>query len=92
MDIINTEKKEMIPMTDYEKWEYEIQNYCHICKKKFCYDKDNKSEYEVYRKVRDHCHYTGKFRSAAHNICNLRYREQRKIPVVLHNGSNYDII
>ena len=24
-------------------------------------------------KVRDHCHYTGKYRGAAHNICNLRY-------------------
>ena len=26
----------------------------------------------------------------AHSICNLRYRTQREIPVVLHNGSNYD--
>ena len=25
------------------------------------------------KKVRDHCHYTGKYRGAAHNICNLRY-------------------
>ena len=24
------------------------------------------------QKVRDHCHYTGKYRGAAHNICNLR--------------------
>ena len=56
MDITNTEEKEMTPMADYEKWKYEMQNCCHICKKKFCYDKDNKSEYEVYRKVRDHYH------------------------------------
>ena len=25
------------------------------------------------RKVRDHCHYTGEYTSAAHSICNLRY-------------------
>ena len=24
--------------------------------------------------VRDHCHYTGKYSGAAHNICNLRYK------------------
>ena len=23
-------------------------------------------------KVRDHCHYEGKYRGAAHNMCNLR--------------------
>ena len=60
------------------------------CKRKFCADINDKSEYKVYHKVRDHCHYTGKFRGAAHNICNLRYRMQREFPVVLHNVSNYD--
>ena len=59
-------------------------------KKKFCYDKNKKSEYELYHKVRDHCHYTGKFRGAAHNICNLRYNTPKKIPIVFHNGSTYD--
>ena len=91
MDIINAEKKVIISLTDYEKRVYEKQNYCHICKRKFCYDKDNKSKCKVFRKVRDHYHYnTGKFRGAAHNICNRRYNEKREIPVVLHNGSNYD--
>ena len=35
-------------------------------------------------------HYTGKFRGAAHNICNLRYKTPKEIPVVFHNGSAYD--
>ena len=43
-----------------------------------------------HHKVRDHCHYTGKFRGATHNICNLRYKIQREIPVVLCDGSKYD--
>ena len=49
------------------------------------YDDDNK-----YQKVRDHCHYTGKFRGAAHSICNLRYKTPKNIPVPFHNGSTYD--
>ena len=42
------------------------------------------------KKVRDHCQYTGKYRGAAHNICNLRYKVPKEIPVVFHNGSTYD--
>ena len=41
-------------------------------------------------KVRDHCHYTGKYRGAAHSICNLKFNKPNEIPVVFHNGSNYD--
>ena len=36
-------------------------------------------------------HYlTGKYRGAAHNICSLRYKIPKEIPVVFHNGSTYD--
>ena len=41
-------------------------------------------------KVRDHCHYTKQFRAAAYNICNLRYKIPKKIPVIIYNGSTYD--
>ena len=42
------------------------------------------------QKVRDHCHYTGKYRGAAHSNCNLNYKIPKEIPVVFHNGSTYD--
>ena len=42
-----------------------------------------------YHKVRDHCHYTGECRGAAHSICNLKYSLPKKVPIVLYNGSNY---
>ena len=41
-----------------------------------------------YFKVTDHCHNTGEYRGAAHNICNLKYGVPKKVPIVFHNGSN----
>ena len=40
--------------------------------------------------VRDHCHYTGRYRGAAHNSCNLRIRRTRTILVLFHDFTNYD--
>ena len=54
--------------------------------KGFSADDGNKKYY----KVRDHCHYTGKYRGAAHDIWNLRYKTPQEIPLVFHNGSTFD--
>ena len=43
-----------------------------------------------YCKVRYHCHYTGKYKSAVHSTCNLKYSVPKKIPIVFHSESNYD--
>ena len=53
--------------------------------KRFSTDDDNKK----YHKLRNHCHYTGKYRGAVHSICNLRYETTKEIPVVFYNGSTY---
>ena len=80
----------MIPLTDEGTKSYEKQKECHICKKEFCNDENEKSEFKLYHKVRDHCHYTWQFRGAAHNICHLRYKVPKEIPIVIHNRSTYD--
>ena len=82
--IINYEKKKMIPLTIKEEIYYNKQKICYAFKKEF-----NKNDEKSYT-VRDHCHYTGKYRGAAHNICNLRYKIPKDIPIVFHNGSTYD--
>ena len=82
--IINYEKKKMIPLTTEEKIYHNKQKICFICKKEF--SNNDKKNY----KVRNHCHYTGKYRGAAHNICNLRYKVPKEIPIVFHNSSIYD--
>ena len=89
-EIIKFEKKKMKPLINKGIKSYVKQKVCYICEKKFCYDKSKKSEYDIYHKVRDHCHYTEKVIAAAHNICNLRYNTSKKIPIVFHNGSIYD--
>ena len=70
----------MIPLTKEKFKEFKRATKCHICFKSF---KDK-------GKVRDHCHYTGKYRGAAHFGCNLRYKIPSYIPVVFHNLSGYD--
>ena len=61
-----------------------------MCKKEFSTDKNDENEFKLHHKVRDYCHYTGKFRGAAHNICNLRNKIPEEIPIVFLNGSTYD--
>ena len=84
--IINYEKKEMTPLTKKEEKNHNKQKVCHICRKEFNTDDSDKK----YHKVKDHCHYTGRCRGAAHAISNLRYKIPKEIPVVFHNGSTYD--
>ena len=45
-------KKEMTLLKDKEITLYESQKVCHICKEKFCDDKNKKSEYALYHKDR----------------------------------------
>ena len=80
----------MTLLTDQENKPYKKQKVCYVCKSEFSTDKNNKKVFKLYHKVRDHCHYTRKFRGAAHSICNLRYKIPKEILVVFHNGSTYD--
>ena len=81
-------KNKKIQLTKEEKRSYKKQEACHICQKEFCYDK-NDENYTNRKKVKDHCHYTGKFRGAAHSKCNLNYKVPKDISIIIHNAS-YD--
>ena len=86
-NVINLEKKKMLPLT---KKRTKITSRCdkmlHLQKK----NPQKFAKEENYRNVRDHCHFTGKYRDAAHGICNLRFNVPNRIPAVFHSGSNYD--
>ena len=90
MEFIIYVKKEIIPLTDKEHKSYGKKNACQICKKEFCFNENEKNKFKLYQKISDHFHYTGKFRGAAHSICNLKFKVPKEIPVVLHNSLTYD--
>ncbi|CAH3016459.1 unnamed protein product, partial [Porites evermanni] len=66
-------------LTSEEQKLFEQAKTCHICS---CELKNDK--------VRDHCHFTGKYRGAAHNKCNLMCKKPRVLPVIFHNLQGYD--
>ena len=69
-------------MTDKNTEDHKNATHCWICKKIITKDK-----------VRDHCHFTGEYRGAAHKSCNLKLKikpGKTKIPVVIHNLRGYD--
>ena len=68
-------------MTEEEENLFQKSNNCWICKKLI----DNDEE-----KVRDHCHVTGKFRGAAHKICNVNFQLTKKVPAIFHDLRGYD--
>ena len=62
-----------------EQKSFEEATICHICSRELGEDK-----------VRDHCHFTGKYRGAAHNGCNINCRKPKVLPVIFHNLQGYD--
>ena len=74
-------------LTNEQQESYYNANFCYICRETF---KDKFAKDKKYGKARDYCHCAGKYRGAAHNMCNLTYGVLKDIPIVLHNGSNYN--
>ena len=80
-------KPKDIIMTETDNKKFKESKQCWICEKTF-FDGDKN-----YRKVHDHCHFTGKYRGAAHSLCNLKFSikpDKTIIPVVYHNLRGYD--
>ena len=77
---LQNKRKKPIIWEKEEKEKFENQTHCWFC-----------NEEIEGRKVADHCHFTGKFRGAAHVDCNLNARKPKFTPVFFHNLFNYDI-
>ena len=58
--------------------------------KKYMDEIEEKQQQPPKVKVRDHCHYTGKYRGAACSSCNSKMKKPKFVPVIFHNLQNYD--
>ena len=76
--IANIKPKKMI-FTEEDEKHFNKASDCWICGEDLGNDR-----------VRDHCHFTGRYRGPAHNSCNLKYRKPNNISVFFHNLSGYD--
>ena len=79
--VMNKHFNKNLIMSEEEEHLFQQSNSCWICKKLI----DNDDE-----KVRDHCHVTGKFRRAAHWICNINLQLTKKVPIIFYNLKGYD--
>ena len=70
---------ELLNMSSLDEQIFQNATNCHICDTELGIDK-----------VRDHCHVSGDFLGAAHNICNLQRVEKKSIPMFCHNLTGYD--
>ena len=75
----------MIPLANKERELHVNKKSSNIFKEEF-EDTADKN----YHRVRNYCHYTGKYRCSSKSICNLRYKIPKEIPLDFHNGSNND--
>ena len=71
---------EKMKITAEEEEQFKQASNCWICGKLL----------NIEDRVRDHCHFTGRYRGAAHNICNLKYSKPNNISVFFHNLTGYD--
>ena len=78
--IISELGNEPMKITSEEQEQFNQASKCWICGKLL----------NLQDRVRDHCHFTGRYRGAACNICNLKYRKPNNISVFFHNLTGYD--
>ena len=72
-------RPKLLKLTRAEQKLFNEAKTCHICSRELGEDK-----------VRDHCHFTGQYRGAAHNKCNLMCKKPKVLPVLFHNLQGYD--
>ena len=69
-----------LKMSSGEEVRYGRARHCYVCRQKL----------EEADKVRDHDHFTGRFRGACHRGCNAKLKNPKYINVFAHNWTGFD--
>lgn len=79
----NTMTRQAMTLSTQQQQEFDECTYCPRCKSIFDSNK--------HKKVRDHDHITGKYRSPLCHTCNSKLcLSRRMLPIIFHNFKNYD--
>ena len=81
--------KAKMTLTPEEQKAFRHATTCWICEEALVKDQ-SQEDYKKKQPVRDHCHFTGEYRGAAHSLCNLQFRKPMFTPILFHNLSGYD--
>ena len=86
-NVIIFEKKKNVTVNIKKK------NYNHVRKQEYVKfgEKHSQNDFlkmKIIEALRSHCHFTGKYRDAAHSIYNLTFNVTKEISVVFHKGAN----
>ena len=79
--VFTTKFNKTMKMTQVDETNFQQAIECHICNKKYT---------AKGKRVRDHCHVTGKYCGSVHESFNLNFGLTDKIPVIFHNLRGYD--
>ena len=77
---LQNKKRKRIVWKEGEREKFQNAKFCWFCG----------GDFMKTGKVADHCHFTGRFRGAAHPDCNLKATRPRFTPVFFHNLAYYD--
>ena len=76
-----------LEITPQEEESFQLAEECSLCEQPFA-----EGALRTEGKIRDHDHLTGKYRGAAHYICNINCKQRSSsfVPRFFHNFSGYD--
>lgn len=78
-ELLFKDEKHMVPLTKEETCTFKPTTHCEIC---------NSLLIALHRRVRDHCHLTGQFRSVLCSDYNLKRQNQDYLPIFIDGSSN----